>query len=275
MTTFVTMCFHLDMEKLNGVKGDNRLSYEAYYLNSLKQISSHPNIVNLVLWCDEDAAQVVRESNPRAVIKVFPGLSNLPRYVEQRELYIKCLKEMKSVMNGKSRLFKTQNLESIADYLLLVNSKMDVINWAIENNQFGTSQFFWIDAGIFNSRYDTVRGDWNLRISEVKYFKSTFAVSGSNQNIINELKEDLFDDIVYIPFDKNIPQIIAGGFLIKEKGFEEFYSFYNKFIDILMQEKNMITSEQSIFTLMYLYDKSYFDVIYSPKGYTNFFSLFQ
>lgn len=269
-TTIVTMCFDIGIERLDKVKVDQRFCYETYYLQSLDKICQ--NFKHVYIWCDEIAANFIQSKNHKNInIKTFKDFKQLPRYQQQKDLYLHALQSMKTTKYTlKNYMFTTNDLDAIADYLVIVNSKMDVINDAILNNFANTNQFFWVDAGIFNKRYENNLKNWNFQIATNKFKQTTFAISH-----FKLLKNYDFQDILYIPINKGISQIIATGFLVYKTNFEELYTKYNTFIEMLLLEKR-ITTEQSIFTLLYILypDEKLFHIVPSPKGYEAFYSIF-
>ena len=239
--TFCSMLFNMKSKNLDKIKQADR-KFESFYLKSLKQLSSMYK--QMFIWCDQQTADFIENENLDIKYKVYE-LEDLPRY-KNRDKYIEFLKQMKKLSFNQGYLLKDLEPEDVVDYLIVVLTKLDVIKDAKDEDNFNSDYFYWIDAGTCNPVYERFWMHWYGRVELVTQ-KSKFAFMTFHKRIKKSLyKVSSFEDIALIkaPFE-----ISASKFVLNKAIVDEFYQEYLNTIDFY-EHKNMITTEQSIFSAM-------------------------
>lgn len=239
--TFCSMLFNMKSKKLDKIKQADR-KFEDFYLKSLKQLSTMYK--QMFIWCDQQTADFIETENLDIKYKVIE-LEELPRY-KKRDKYIEFLKQMKQSSFNQGYLLKDLEPEDVVDYLIVVLTKIDVIKNAKDEDNFNSDYFYWIDAGTCNPVYERFWQNWYGRL-ELVTGKSKFAFMTWHKRMKKSLyKLSSFEDIALI---KAHFEISASQFVLNKNIVDEFYQEYLNTIEFY-EQKNMITTEQSIFSAM-------------------------
>jgi protein YibB len=220
------------------------------YLNYFKNILSLD--MNLVVYTDdvrvEKCVSFFKKPNIKIIKKQFKDLKKYKDY-----------DSISKIMNDDS--YKKDLVHGVApeycvpEYSILINSKIDLVCEEIERNIFGSEAFLWLDAGMKADKF----------LLEQKYKKFP-----------NE-KINLFDAAKFTILCRSIPQVedlninvfykshinrLAAGIMF---GNGEIYKDIKTHFDAEYYnaiDKNLIDSEQSILTVVYLKNKEKFNLYY-------------
>ncbi len=240
--SFCTMCFNLGKGKVGKIKKQKR-DFTEFYLTSLEKLILRYK--NVSLWVDREAADFIKSKNLKCNIKVM-DFEDLPLY-KNRDKYISYLKEMKKKSFNQGFLLKNLEPEDVVDYLILVLSKIDVVKWVKDNNQYNSDYFCWMDAGAFNPIYNNdcwMDFDGKIEVDTDK-FKCTLM---TNQPVVSRsllmLPSDL--DIALIKARFEIP---AASWVLPKLLVDEFVFKYKEIFNYL-DKKHLFTTEQAIFAMI-------------------------
>lgn len=175
--TFVTMCVDMGMDRLKGVKGNDRGTYEEYYVQNLIKLCRL--FRKIVVYCDKRCSDIlkpiIQEENLEVVVARME-LEELPMniYLEQ---FVKILPYMRKTTtrpiiswynsrHPSTIIKKGMTDEARAQYNSMQNSKIDLMVRTIEQNPFKTNYFYWIDAGTAHPDYNMCWEGWDGNITQ-------------------------------------------------------------------------------------------------------------
>ena len=175
--TFVTMCVDMGMDRLKGVKGNNRGTYEEYYVRNLLELSRL--FRSIVAFCDKKCSDVlepiVNEESLKVVI-IPMELKELPMniYLEQfkdvlpymRKTTTRPIISWYNSRHPSTIIKKGMSDDARAQYNSMQNSKIDLMKWTVEQNPFQTNYFYWIDAGTIHPNYNMCWEGWDGNITQ-------------------------------------------------------------------------------------------------------------
>lgn len=280
------MLFKMPVQNdLASIKKMNR-KFEEFYLPSLKNLIK--TFKKVALWCDKQTAKYIVDAGLEKNVDMrIMKFEDLPHYKERQE-WLNILKTMR----GKRGYFfhhKTPN--DWIDYLLVINAKPSVMEWAAKSNKFKTKYFMWIDAGSFNPLYENFWQDWTGSIlAKPERVRITIAPTmGKTRphfvpNFIYRLyrkclgpvkpatKETLVKqnicDIAMINADYDVPACSIMGTA------DNIHRFYNDFERTrkIMKQHGFVSTEQAVFQMMMKLDvDDLFELSYI-RGYTGVYA---
>ena len=113
------------------------------------------------------------------------------------------------------------NEKDIYEYLILINSKIQFINMAIERNPWNSTHFAWIDFSIAYVLRDKPRStDYLKMLSNRTYVDKMLVVPGC----VGKFNEDKYEELYNSPFWR-----FCGGFLLGDK--ESLLSFHDLYFE--------------------------------------------
>ena len=152
--TFCTMLFEMSNKNLSSLKSTDR-KFEKFYLPYLKQLLETFNRV--ALWCDKKTADYIKEHGlDKKVFMRVMDFSELP-HMPERDQWLQLLHGTKG---NVGYLLKHKTPEQWIDYMMIINAKPAVMEWAATENKFNTEYFMWLDAGSFNPQYANFWNNW-------------------------------------------------------------------------------------------------------------------
>ena len=171
--TFVTMCFNLG-GVIQLFKDDGqRRNYQDFYIKSLKGLCGCAD--NLVVFCDDECAQMLNDINDANIELVVLALEELELWKEIAN-YRGIFKRMAKKIEWRQRIpsFFPEVIKNgcivkpgleyeNAVYTVLNQTKPNLIKKAMKKNPFKTGYFYWIDAGMMNHAGFFFSYDYTLR----------------------------------------------------------------------------------------------------------------
>ena len=159
--TFCTMLFKIPTPaSFDSLKGMNR-KFENFYLPSLKKMIQ--TFKKVAIWCDKETSDFIKKEKLDAYVDMHVmDFSELPHYKEKSE-WLDILHGMRA-SKYVGFLFHHKTPEQWINYLILINAKPAVMDWAATSNKFNTKYFMWIDAGSFHPMYEGFWTDWTGHI---------------------------------------------------------------------------------------------------------------
>jgi hypothetical protein len=250
--TFCTMLFNMGKGRIEEIKKQDR-KFEEFYLESLKRLSSL--FPKLVLWCDAETANFI-DSQHLPIRKKITKFNELPRY-EKHSQYVEYIREMQEKCFKKESFFINRNPKTLANYIILMLAKMDILKWAIEEDFFCSDYFVWIDAGITNKLYERCWRNWDGVVTEKPKVAKMVYMTHRKKIRSSEIETTAGLDIVLnrAPFE-----VIGGVFMVNKASFPIFYEAFSKTVSGL-ESQRLITHEMCIFSLMlHNGEASFFDL---------------
>lgn len=277
--TFCTMLFQIpDYQNLERIKKMQR-KFDDFYLPCLKQLIQ--KFKRFALWCDEYTAEYIKNNGLDKEIDMrVMKFEDLPHYKEKSE-WLKILHKMKIHVGF---LLHHKKPETWINYLILINAKPCVIDWAAQRNTFKSSYFVWIDAAALNPIYDYIWYGWDgsiraeperVRIAIHKtirkrrpHFVPKFIYQIYSRFIKiplatrETLKKQKLVSIAMINADYDIPGCCM---MIPANKVHSFYQQYEQ-TRLFMKQKNLVSTEQAIFlAMMKLAPDNMFELVYETE----------
>lgn len=279
--TFCTMLFRMPgQDKFNAMKRMDR-GFENFYLPSLRKLIE--TFERVALWCDMDTAEYLRKYGlDKNVQMQVMELSDLPHWAERDE-WLSILHKMKRY---RGNLLRRKTPEQWIDYLILINAKPAILDWAASNNKFESKYFMWVDAGAFNDNYE---GVWNVdktwggqvaacpqnririaiqptmgrarpRFVPGFVFKFYTKIRGPIPNACREtLKRQNLCDIAMINADYDVP---ACAMIVSHDAAHRFYERYEQ-VRVMLKQNGLVSTEQAVFLGMMKFDcGDMFELVY-------------
>ncbi len=284
--TFVTMLFKIPQSSnLDALKSMNR-KFDEFYLPSLKKLIE--TFQRVALWCDVETAEYLKKHKLDKNIDMrVMDFTDLPHIPEKQEW----LNILHSMQGNVGYLFHNKTPQQWIDYLMVINAKPSVLNWAATRNKFKTKYFMWIDAGSFHPMYSNFWADWDGAVhAHPKRVRITIAptlgksrphfVPNFIYRLYRKLKSPILPatkqtlvkqkllDIAMINADYDVPacSIMATGDLIKK-----FYQQYET-VRLIMKNHGLVSTEQAVFQAMMKFDTTdMFELAYI-HGYTGVYA---
>ena len=243
--TFCTMCFNLKKESFsNHIESKSNYSY---YLDSLVALCK--NYPKMVVWCDKETSDVLEQEGIVCQKRVLE-LNELPHFDKYDEYlgYLKAMAKKVKDENIFTPLLTNADSEKILKYILIFHTKIDLIKWAKDHNQYNSKYFFWIDAGTCNPVYYKFWKSFNGTI-DVETDKLKCAINSDWKDLDKGFKEVSYFDIAACT--KPI-EILDPMFVINKDIVDKVYEAYQTTFK-MMTEQKLICHGQAIFTAMAKY----------------------
>ncbi len=284
--TFCTMLFQIPRQDLNSLKHMDR-KFEDFYLPNLKKLIE--TFERIALWCDKTTAKYLRQHGLDKQINMrVMEFTQLP-HTHERETWLNTMRGMKKYVGY---FLHNKTPEQWIDYLMIINAKPSVMEWAANNNKFNSKYFMWIDAGATNPLYNACWENWDGHI----YAKPTDRVRITIAPTLGKSRPHFVPRFIYNIFRKSPKKIpdATRETLIKQNlrdiaminadydipaccmlmSTETVHKFYNTFERTrkMMLRHNLISTEQAIFQAMMKYDgEQLFELSY-VRGYTGVYT---
>ncbi len=279
--TFCTMLFKMPQSRnLNALKHMER-KFENFYLQSLKGLIQ--TFGRVALWCDRETADFITDAglSENVMMRVM-DFEELPHYA-LRDAWLRLLDGQRG---NVGYLLHHKTPQQWIDYLILIAAKPAVVEWAAENDKWGSKYFMWIDAGSFNPLYENFWLNWTghitaapsrVRITVAPTLGKTrpHFVPKFIYNIYRRahgpiapathaaMARQSLTDIAMINADYDVP---ASSFMVPKDMAAAFRAEFERTRKI-MQKHNLVSTEQAVFQAMMKYDVTdMFEVVYI-RGY--------
>tara|TARA_R110002050_G_scaffold1463_1_gene10452 strand:- start:75 stop:3308 length:3234 start_codon:yes stop_codon:yes gene_type:complete len=256
--TFCTFWFGIGEENISDVKGSSRTNKP--YLDSFNKLINKCD--KLYVWCDSSMYKDIKHLKNDNIIIKQKNITELPLYNKKSEI-INSLNEMYKNKDKTmySYLLKNhKNIEAIANYLIMVNSKFYMIKTIKDINPFNSHLFSWIDFGIHQHNFEI--NNYNKFIPK---HTETLNICCNYDDLNTKLD---IEDKLYI-YGTQKTEFACGLFTINLKFIDNFIENYYKYLNSLLSLKNLISTEQPILTLFCsVYDL--FNTIDIHQGSYNF-----
>lgn len=263
--TFCTMLFKIPCEDdFASLKRMDR-KFENFYLPSLKRLIE--TFERVALWCDPQTAQYLKQHKlDKKILMRVMDFSELPHYQERAE-WNKILNDMK---RHRGYLLHKKTPKQWLDYMILINAKPSVLNWAATENKFKTEYFMWLDAGSFNDVYARMWMNWTGRIDAKPQNRVRITIAPTLGRVRPALvpqflyrlykkfckpipdatrealiKQNLIN-IAMIDADYDVP---ACSMIMQKDMAHKFYNFYEQ-TRLILKRHNLVTTEQAVFQAM-------------------------
>lgn len=284
--TFCTMLFKMPVQDdLAAIKKMDR-KFEDFYLPSVKNLIK--TFKRVALWCDKQTADAIIDAGlEKYVYMRVMDFKDLPHYKERQEW----LNIMDGMLGKRGFFFHHKTPKDWIDYLIVINAKPAMMEWAAKENKFNTKYFMWIDAGSFNPFYGGFWTNWNGTISaKPERVRITIAPTmGKTRphyvpNFIYRLyrkccptikpatKETLVKqklvDIAMINADYDVP---ACSIMATADNVHRFYNWFET-VRKIMKKHGFVSTEQAVFQMMMKLDvEDLFELSYI-QGYTGVYA---
>lgn len=235
--TFCTFWFDIGDKNIQDIKNSSRTKQT--YLNSFNKLVKKCD--NLYVWCDDAMYEDIKHLQNQNVIIKQKNITELPLYNKKSEI-MKSLTEMykNKDHNRFSLLFKNhKNIEGIANYLIIVNSKFYMIKSIKDINPFNSHLFSWIDFGIHQHNFNI-----NNYSKFIPKYTNTLNICCNYDNL--DIKLDI-EDKLYIYGNQKI-EFACTLFTVNINFIDNLCKNYYDYLDSLLL-KNLISTEQPILTL--------------------------
>lgn len=249
----------LDLEREN-VDGRN---FADHYLKGFEKLAttSSPLVVftsqDLVSWVYK-----IRGSKPTHVIPFsLEQLRNYKGYNRIREIV-----SSSSWLNQSSWI--SDSILSNPDYIALTHHKIEFLKWCVNDNYFNTTGYFWVDSGMHSSyNVSPLLDDFNIKnLYDFNILMPTYPYSlEENSEIHGYSKEG------YLKLGKKYPSKVCRATLFggHMHTITKMYDLYHKCLEDSL-EGGYIGTEESILTLLCLYDPSFMKTFDMPSGDINY-----
>ena len=287
-STFCTALFQIPkQEAFYSLKGMDR-KFENFYLPSLKKMIQ--TFKKVALWCDVQTAEFIKkEKLDKFVDMRVMDFTELPHYPEKQE-WLDILYKMKKA-NYVGFLLHRRTPEQWINYMLLINAKPAVMEWAATRNKFNTKYFMWIDAGSFHSMYTGFWTNWTGSI-QAKPERVRITISPTlgksrphyvpsfiyrlyrkaKAPLLPATKETLIKqnlvDIAMINADYDVP---ACSIMADAEWVHKFYAQYER-VRKIMKRHNLVSTEQAVFQAMMKFDTDNMFELSYIHGYTGVYA---
>jgi protein YibB len=255
--TVVTALYNIGREDWSNYKR-NWLEYLYYFRNTLSLRSKFVIYVDSSTYDFVVAERLKVDPNLEYTKIIKKEFNELPKY------YLK--ERIDNVMSSpeyRSGLVDPHPPEyNNSNYIVLIFSKMFLVEEAIDNNYFNTEHFMWVDAGI---RHHSFRPEDKFKLypnpSKIEDIKGI--------RILCRVKPEESDLDIKTFYRSHINRFGAGVIVGKKEDIKTF----NVKMDEILEEalsNNLIDSEQSLHTVCYLRNKDMFELIHNEDWYYHF-----
>ncbi|MBQ6110088.1 MAG: hypothetical protein IJL05_01785 [Alphaproteobacteria bacterium] len=261
--TFCTMLFQIPNHQNLELLKKARRNFDDYYLQYLKQLIQ--TFKQVALWCDEYTADFIKENHLDKYINMrVMRFEDLPHYREKND-WLNILNKMKRYVGF---LLHHKTPERWIDYLILINAKPALLDWAARTDKFKSKYFMWMDVGALNPEYSYCWENWDgsiqakpdrVRLSihktvwktrphfiprfiYVLYFRLRKIPFATRKT----LKRQKLVNIAMINADYDVPGCC---FMMPKDKVHDFYKRYEE-VRLFMKEKGLVSTEQAIFQAM-------------------------
>ncbi|MBR6597999.1 MAG: hypothetical protein IKK76_01195 [Alphaproteobacteria bacterium] len=266
--TFCTMLFQIPRNNLNSLKHMDR-KFEEFYLPNLKKLIE--TFGRIALWCDDTTAKYLRKHGLDKNINMRVMRFNQLPHTGERNLWLKTMHGMRKYVGY---FLHNKTPEQWIDYMMIINAKPAVMEWAATNNKFNSKYFMWIDAGATNPMYAACWENWDghiyakpknrVRITIARtlgksrpHFVPRFIYNIFRTNpkhIPYATRETLIRqnlrDIAMINADYDVP---ACSMLMSCDMVHKFYNAFERTRKIMLRH-NLVSTEQAVFQAMMKFD---------------------
>jgi len=241
--TFCTFWFDIGNKNISDVK--NNLRSKQTYLNSFNKLTNKCD--KIYVWCDDSLYKDIKHFQNDNIIIKQKNITELPLYNKKSEIVNSLTVMYKNKEKTRySRLFKDHgNIEAIANYLIIINSKFYMIKTIKDINPFNSHLFSWIDFGILQHNFG-----FNNYNKFTPNYTETLNICCNYNNDISSTKVTI-PDRLYIYNDNYLNIEFLFSVFTLNINFIDFINkhFYDYLLSLLSQ--NYISTEQTIFTLFY------------------------
>lgn len=268
--TFCTMLFQIpDHQNLESIKKMQR-NFDEFYLPYL--IDLIKTFKQVALWCDKYTADCIKKHHLDKNIDMrVMRFQDLPHYRERAE-WLQLLHGMKKYVGF---LLHHKTPERWIDYLILINAKPAVVEWAAKRDKFKSDYFVWLDVGAVNPLYAGCWKDWDgsiqakpkrVRVSIHKTIRKSrphfvpkfiYQLYWKFKRIPVATRESLrrqkLVNIAMINADYDVPGCC---FMLSKKMVSEFCEQY-ELVRLLMKRNGLVSTEQAVLLAMMKLDQSH------------------
>lgn len=284
--TFCTMLFQIpNYQNLETLKKMQR-NFDDFYLPCLKQLIQ--TFKKVALWCDEYTADFIRKNKlDRKIDMRVMRFEDLPHYREKSD-WLDILYKMRKHVGF---LLHHKTPERWIDYLILINAKPAIMEWAAKRNKFNSSYFVWLDAGGLQEMYAGCWKDWDgaIHAKPERVRMSIHKTMGKRRPHFvpkfiyklyqffvkiplatrKSLRKQKLVDIAMINADYDVPGCC---FMVSTQMVHKFYKQYEK-VRLLMKSVDLVSTEQAVFqTMMKLDTDNMFELSYET-GYVGAYTV--
>ena len=241
-----TICtFYFELNNIKILKNNENYCYQNYF-DSFKKIKNRSQ--NLYIWIDEKYYSKVKQYADDNTIIISKKMTELRLYKYKKQI-IDCLIHMnnKRDKNKYSSLFKQHcDFNAIAEYIILNNSKFDIINECCNLNPFNTEIYTWFDFGLFQHNFAK-----NITNIKPKFTHNILIGINHNYKKIEKYNiTDEFNKLCLIVSNNDDIEFIGGIFTINKSFFYDFYiNYFDLFFNLL--NNNLTSSEQGLLTIYF------------------------
>lgn len=279
--TFCTMLFQIPQKDLDKLKHMER-KFEQFYLPSLKKLIE--TFGRVALWCDYQTAEYIKANKLSKYVHMrIINFSELP-HMPERQLWLSTLHNMRKY---RGYLLHHKTPEQWIDYMMVINAKPSVMEWAASENKFKTKYFMWIDAGSFHPMYKSFWDNWNGTIAAKPQGRvritTSITMGKTRPNFVPRFIYDIYKqfcpkiqnatreslvrqnikDIAMINADYDVP---ACSMLMETDIVHKFYNSFERTRKILLRH-NLVSTEQAVFQAMMKFDTEQLFEISYINGY--------
>lgn len=280
--TFCTMLFELpNASDFSALKRNDR-KFENFYLPSLKQLIE--TFGRVALWCDQKTADYITANGLAESVNMrIMDFSELPHFPEHSQW----LSTLHDMQRYHGNLLHKKTPEQWINYMILINAKPTVMDWAASENKFNTKYFMWLDAGSFNPMYKFMWDKWDgtiesypesrVRITIQKtmgkrrprftpgfIYKLYKYIRGPIADATRDtlIKQDLIS-IATINADYDVP---ACSMMMTGEMTHRFHTTYER-TRLMLKRHNLVTTEQAVFQAMMKFDTEHMFELSYIDGY--------
>ena len=248
--TYCTYFFELGDKNLSDVKDVPRKLER--YLSSFEKLVKKCD--KLYVWCDYKNYDKIKHLQGDNVIIIKKNISEL-RLFKEKDNILESLKAMSKIYNKNkfTHMFnKNNNFEAFCLYLILQNSKFDILKECKDKNPFNSEIFSWIDFGLFQHK-NIVTQRWLNKEKWIPKHTDKFRISCylyyDNWNLHESIHYQSWKDICFIYGDRKV-ELLGGIYTCNIKYIDHFYKLFNNMHQELLENK-FIAPDQSIWTVLF------------------------
>lgn len=248
--TIVTSLIDIGREKW-----DNYKRPFSTYLSYLKELLALD--CNFYIYIEAENYELIKEFRKNLIDKTTIKIIKL------EDLYMYKYADMiKNIMNDSK--YKEEQADPTCPevtkplYNIVVNSKVDLVYQASQEDPFGSEYFIWLDAGYGHGNYSL---DINSKFDPFKLDIAENKITILCLSDISLIKRD------YWLFYRQHIDIVSGGFFVVPKDLAKWYhELYYSTVDKAFDEK-ITDDDQYNVAMAYTSDSTLFHIIYSTDWY--------
>ena len=219
--TFVTSLYNIG----RGTWPKFRRSFSVY-LQRFKHLLALD--INLVVFGDDSLKPFVKKHRIQMTSKtkfVTKPFTHLPTYKHKHRL--ECVLDSENFQKGNGKLGHPEAFS--AEYLVVVNSKVALVDQVMRTNPFNTTHFFWVDAGYVAVNDDTGNDVMKVNIPAGTQWKPRPLLSSSGKVTYIQLHDpDRYANISQLHKQPLAPALSGGFFGGAQKVMTYYARLYNK-----------------------------------------------